>query len=107
MSGLTLLIIGLASLGGIIAAAAYLGLKGWGLIKHGLRTTREVRPLADKLSGQAATLASRSDEMAASAAELTRNLERLQISTRRLQVAFEALREAADPYRRLLTYLGR
>lgn len=107
MDWIVLLIIGLAGLALIIAGFAYVGLKAWRLLKRGMSISRDVAPLADSLSRQAAVLSANADRLSANGAQLTANLERLQASVARLQVVADALSGALSPYRRVRRYLGR
>jgi methyl-accepting chemotaxis protein len=107
MSGLILLIIGLAGLALILAAFAYLGLKAWRLFKRGLRILRGAAPMAAQLAGRAEQAAITAERLAENTGEIAANLEHLQVAVKRLQVVAEAWADAARPYRAVRDYLGR
>jgi hypothetical protein len=107
MSGLILLIIGLAGLALILAAFVYLGLRAWRLFKRGLRISRGAAPLAAQLAGRVQEAAAAAERLAANGEEISANLERLQMSAKRLQVVAEAWSDATTPYRAVRDYLGR
>lgn len=107
MNWVIVLIIALASLALVIAGLAYVGLKAWRLAKRGMSISRDVAPLADGLSRQAAVLSANADRLSANSDQLGANIGRLQASVARLQVVAAALSDAMAPYRRVKEYLGR
>lgn len=107
MSGLTLLIIGLASLAFVLAACAYPGVKGWRLAKKGAAVSREVAPLAAQLSRRSGDATILAERLAANGEQITASLERLQATARRLQVIADLLADAAAPYQRIRAFFGR
>jgi hypothetical protein len=106
MNWVILLIIGLAGLALVVAGFVYVGLKAWRLAKRGARVSRDVAPLADELSRQAAVLSEAADRLAGRSDELSANLARLQASMARLQVVAQAFSDAVAPYRRARSYLA-
>ncbi len=106
MNWVALLIIGLASLAVVVGGFAYLGVKAWRLLKRGMRVSRDVAPLADHLSRQAAELTANADRLSADNERLNASLARLRLSVARLQVLIDALSDAAAPFRRIKEYLG-
>jgi hypothetical protein len=107
MDGWVLLVIGLASLGLIIAAFAYLGYCGYRLGKAGFVMARTYGPPTAELAHKAALATERATKAGLSAEEIATSLVSLQVSLQRLQVAFEALQSALAPYRRVKEYFGR
>lgn len=106
MSGLVLIIIGLASLGLVLAALAYCGLEAWHVFKRGMSVYRDVGPLADQLSDWSLAVGVKAQQLAENGAETAANVERLRTSVQRLQIIAQNLGESAIPYRRLRHYLG-
>jgi hypothetical protein len=107
MSGLILLVIGLVSLGLVVGAFAYLGYATWRMARRGLRTARTLSPVVAELSRKAAIAQERSAQASLDALAIQRNMEHLQATLTRLQVVTVAFSTAAEPYRRLRTWLGR
>jgi hypothetical protein len=107
MDGWVLLVIGLSSLGLVVAAFAYLGSCGYRLGKAGLGMARTYGPPAADLARKAALATERATQAGLSAEEIATSLVSLQVSLLRLQVAFEALQAALAPYRRVKEYFGR
>lgn len=106
MSGLVLLIIGLASLALVVAMLAFCTLKGWRVYQRALGVSRDLTPFAGQLSAWSGVLEMKAERLAQNAVEISANIERLQTSMRRLQVVAEAFNESTEPYRRLRRYLG-
>jgi hypothetical protein len=106
MSGLVLLIIGLASLGLVLAAFVFLGVRAWRVYRHGMAVYDRVGPLADQLSGWSAVVEAKAQRLADNGAEISANLERLQASLARFQVIAQALSDSMAPVRRVRRYLG-
>ena len=106
MSGLVLLVIGLASLGLVMIMLAYCGLKTWRVSKHGMQVYGDVGPLADQLSDWSVVVEARMQHLTDNGAEIATNVARLRVSVERLQVLAQALSESTAPYRRLRRYLG-
>lgn len=107
MSGLVLLIIGLASLALVFAMLGYVGLKAWGVYQRGVQVSRDVGPFADQLSAWSVVVEAKATEVADTGAAIAASVERLQASLQRLQILAAAFNESAAPFRRLLHYLGR
>jgi cell division protein FtsB len=106
MSGLVLLIIGLASLGLVLAMLAYCGLTAWRVFSHALQVYGHVGPLADQLSDWSVVAESKAQHLADNGEQIAANIARLQVSVQRLQMIAEVLSESARPYRRVFNYLG-
>jgi hypothetical protein len=106
MSGLVLLIIGLASLALVLAAFAYCGLKAWRVYQHGMTVYGRVEPLANQLSGWSIVAEAKAQRLADNGAEIAANLERLQASLARFQIIAQALSDSMTPVRRVRRYLG-
>jgi flagellar basal body-associated protein FliL len=106
MSGLILLIIGLASLGLVVFALGYVGYVLWRLAKGGFRLARKYEPMVAELTRKAAIAEQRSEQASLDVLQIQHNLEHLQATLQKLQVIGEALSRAAQPYRRLRDYLG-
>jgi hypothetical protein len=106
MSGLVLLIIGLASLALVLAALAYSGLRAWRVVQRGTSFSRDVGPLADQLSDWSRVIEVKAQRLSEDGAQLAANVERLRASLQRLQIIVQSLIEATAPLRRLRDYLG-
>lgn len=106
MSGLVLLIIGLASLTLVLATLAYSGLRAWRVVQRGTAVSRDVGPLADQLSDWSRVIEVKAQRLSEDGAQLTANVEHLRASLQRLQIVVQSLSEAAAPLRRLRDYLG-
>ena len=76
------------------------------MARRGLRTARTLGPVVAELNQKAAIAQQRGSQASLDALAIQRNLERLQAKLARLQVVAEAFAAAAEPYRRLRTYLG-
>ncbi len=107
ISGLVLLIVGLASLGLVIAVFAYLGYATWRTARRALRMARTMGPVVAELTRKAAVAQDRATQASLDALAIQRNLEHLQATLARLQVVAEAFTAATEPIRKLRTYLGR
>jgi hypothetical protein len=106
MSGLVLLIIGLASLGLVFAMLAFFGLKAWRVSGHAMEVYGHVGPLADQLSDWSVVAEAKAQHLADNGEQIAANVERLRVSVQRLQLIAEILGESARPYRRVFHYLG-
>ena len=106
MSGLVLLIIGLASLALVLATLAYCGLRAWRVVQRGTSMSRDVGPRADQLSNWSGVIEVKAQRLSEDGTQLAANVARLQASLQRLQIIVQSLNEAAAPYRRLRDYLG-
>ena len=106
MSGLVLLIIGLASLALVLATLAYCGLRAWRVVQRGTSMSRDIGPLADQLSDWGGAIEVKAQRLSENGTQLAANVARLQASLQRLQIIVQSLNEAAAPYRRLRDYLG-
>lgn len=106
MSGLVLLVIGLASLGLVLGMLAYCGLKAWRVSKRGIQVYGHLSPLADQLSDWSLVAEAKAQELANNGEQIAANVERLRVSVQRLQMIAEVFGESARPYRRVLHYLG-
>ncbi len=107
MDGWVLLVIGLASLGLVVAAFAYLVYCVYRLAKAWLRLSRSYGPVTGELARKAAVATERATAAGDHAEEIATSLESLRTSLRRLQVAVEAWQSAVNPYRRVKEYFGR
>jgi hypothetical protein len=107
MSGLVLLIIGLASLALVVAFVAVVALKGWRLFKTVRAVSRSSGALAFEVAGRAQRLELNVGRLQANATQLQASLTRLQATADRLRVLFEALGDAVAPYRSVRTFFGR
>jgi hypothetical protein len=107
MDGWVLLVIGLASLGLVVATFAYLGYCVYRLAKAGLGLARSYGPVTGELAKKAAIATERATEAGTRAETIATSLESLQTSLRRLQVAVDAWQAAMSPYRKVKEYFGR
>jgi len=101
-----LLIIALASVGLVLAMLAWLGVRAWRLLKHGIAVSRRIAPLAGRLQSRADEAAATAEHLAASAGRLDANIARMQVALERLRVVGQALDDAVRPYRRIADWLG-
>lgn len=106
MSGLVLLVIGLASLGLVLAMLVYCGLKAWHVSKHGAQVYGHVGPLADRLSDWSLVVEAKAQQLADNGEQIATNVARLRVSVERLQMIAEVFGKSTRPYRRVLHYLG-
>jgi hypothetical protein len=107
MNGWVLLAIGLASLGLVVAAFAYLGYTVYRLIKAGSRLGRAYGGLVTELTDKIDAASQRAAQAGVHAEDIMTTLARLQASLQRLQIVAEAWQTALGPYHRLRTYFGR
>ena len=106
MSGLVLLVIGLASLGLVLAMLVYCGLKAWRVSKRGLQVYGHVGPFADQLSEWSLVVEAEAQKLADNGEQLAANVAHLRVTVQRLQMIAEVFGKSARPYRRVLHYLG-
>src|SRR5512140_484567 len=106
ISGLVLLIVGLASLGLIAFTLGYVGFVMWRLAKGGFKLAAKYEPIVADLTRKAAHAEQLSEQASLDVLAMQRNLEHLSATLQKLQVLGEAMSSAAEPYRRLRTYLG-
>ena len=106
MSGLVLLVIGLASLGLVLAMLVYCGLKAWHVSKRGMQVYGHLGPLADQLSGWSLVAEAKAQQLADNGEQLAANVAHLRVTVQRLQMIAEVFGKSTRPYRRVLHYLG-
>jgi len=105
-NGLFVLTIGLCSFLVVCAAAGFLAVKAWRLMKRGIRVSRVAGPLAADLARRAEELAKLGDDMMHQTEQIVASIDRLGASTRRLQVVLTAFSDGLAPYLRVKNYLG-
>lgn len=106
MSGIVLLIIGLASLGLVLGMLVWLAFAAWRLVKHGIRVSSRVAPMAAELAGRAGEAERLAERLATNGEAIEAHLASLQVSLARLQILASALEQAARPCWRVGSYLG-
>jgi hypothetical protein len=107
MNGWMLLVIGLASLGLVVFAFAYLGYCGYRMAKAGIDLARKYGPISGELAKKAALATEQATAAGVSAQEIAATMTRLQASLQRLQIVVEAWQTAVTPYRKVREYFGR
>ncbi len=106
MSGIVLLIIGLASLGLVLGMLAWLAVTAWRLVRHGIQVSGRVAPMAAELAGRAGEAERLAERLATNGERIEAHLASLQASLTRLQILASALGQAARPCHRVGSYLG-
>jgi hypothetical protein len=107
MSGLVLLVIGLAGLALVIAMLASVGVRAWRLARHARDVARSTGPVVTALSARSGELQSLAARVGDRQQELAAGLERLQRSAERLRILAEAWNDALAPWRSVRTFFGR
>jgi hypothetical protein len=105
MSTLVLLVVLGASALAVIGALAYLGLRGYRLVRTGMRVSRETGERARQLTDKTAALQAKVAVLTETGGELGENATSLQTALARLMVLTSAVTQARAPWRGLTGFL--
>jgi hypothetical protein len=105
MSNLLLLIVLAACAAAVIGALAYLGLRGYRLVRTGMRVSRGTGAQAKQLADKAAAVQAKAAVLAETGGRLGENATGLQTALARLVILVSAITEARAPWRGLARFL--